>query len=248
MVKTREASETTEIRAAAGAGLRHPLSALEKVYQKLYPQHHLQCTFAGAGELCHWIQEGSGHDVIILPEAGGHLDNLESSGFLDAVSRRQLLRDHLVLLLNRELPGGGRVGLEWLTAPEVKTVAIGKPGMAPLGDYTVESLQNLGLWEKIAGKIMYDEINGHVPAYVEENRAQAGIAFGSCAAAYPDVPVAADLPQSSYHKVYFDIALLNRGKNTVGGEHFWRFLQSGEAREVFAACGLTWCAVTAGSL
>lgn len=235
-----EGEKTEEIRVAAGAGLRYPMLELQIVYQKLYPQFQINYTFAGAGELRRQIQQGSGHDLIILPEAGGYLENLEKTGFLRVISRRRLLQDHLVLLLNRELQNRnrGELELEWLTAPEVQTVVIGKPGMAPLGDYTIESLQRLGLWDKIVSKIMYDEINGHVPVYVEENQAQAGIAFGSCAAAHPKVLVVADLPQFSYREVYFDIVLLNHGANPVGGEHLWYFLQSREAKEVFAACGL----------
>lgn len=235
-----EKKNAVEIKVAAGAGLRLPMLELQKVYEKLHPQYLINYTFAGAGELRRQIQERSNHDLIILPEAGGHLDTLAENDFLVSNSRRRLFQDHLILILNPDLNDGSRTGLEWLIAPEVQTVAIGKPGMAPLGDYTVESLQRLGLWDKIVGKIMYDEINGHVPAYVEENQAQAGIAFGSCAAAHPKVPVVADLPQSSYQEVYFDIALLGQGANPVGGEHLWRFLQSGEAKEVFTACGLTW--------
>lgn len=85
-----------------------------------------------------------------------------------------------------------------------------------------------------------DRKTRHGPIYVEENQAQAGIAFGSCAAAHPKVLVVADLPQSSYWEVYFDIALLDHGTNPAGGEHLWRFLQSGEAKKVFMDCGLTW--------
>lgn len=235
-----EMKKTEEIKVASGAGLRHTMLELQKVYEKLHPQHLINYTFAGAGELRRQIQQGAVHDLIILPEAGGHLDTLTETGFLRSNSRLRIFQDRLVLLINSELKNESRAGLEWLTAPEIQTVAVGKPGMAPLGDYTVESLQRLGLWNKIAGKIMYDEINGHVPAYVEENQAQAGIAFGSCAAAHPKVPVVADFPQSSYHEVYFDIALLNQGANPVGGEHLWLFLQSGDAKEVFTACGLTW--------
>ena len=78
-------------------------------------------------------------------------------------------------------------GLQSVTFPEVKKLAIANPRHAPYGRAAEESLRYYGLWEKVEEKLIYGENISQTAQFVHTGAADAGIVALSLATLTKDV-------------------------------------------------------------
>ena len=136
------------------------------------------------------------------------------------------------------IPEGGKTGiqsLQDLVKPEIKFIAIAKPELAPYGQASVETLQRLGLWDRIQPKIVYAEnING-AKQYGLSHNADAVFTAYSLVLHEPGrvIPVDGDLHQP----IDQALGILASSAHQDAGRKFADFLLHGGGRQILRDSG-----------
>ena len=116
---------------------------------------HPVFSFGATANLAVQIENGAPFDVFAAADAV-HVDQLAKKRLLSAGSRAIYATGILALWI----PPGARAKverLEDLANPDVKTIAVAKPELAPYGAASVETLKSMGLWQRVEPKIVYSD-------------------------------------------------------------------------------------------
>lgn len=116
-------------------------------------------------------------------------------------------------------------------------IAIPDPKIAPYGKTCVEYLKAMGIYEEIKHKIIWTQNVGQVNQFVESNHVDLG--FSSLSS----IIIRKDIDSSQFHIVKelnqdHTMILLNPSKTNDCIDSFYNYLQSEEARNIFAIFGL----------
>ena len=132
--------------------------------------------FSASGTLAQQIEQGAPVDVFIAA-APKPMDGLAAKGLLLAGTRRDLLRNTIVLIASK---GDGAVkAFDDLAGAGVKLIALGDPGSVPAGDYGRQVLRSLKLWDALQSKLVLAKDVRQVLSYVETGNAEAGLVYST---------------------------------------------------------------------
>ena len=175
-------------------------------------------------------------ELPLLDRVAKAARRLEQAGLLVAGSRRTILANQLVLVVAAD--GGAPIAdLPDLAKPAVKRIAIGEPATVPVGTYTKEHLQKLGLWPQVSSKcVPLDNVRAVLGA-VEAGNADAGLVYRTDALISKKVWIPVEVPLAEGPKITYPAAVLRDAKEPEAAAKFVAFLAGPEAREVFAKYG-----------
>lgn len=198
-----------------------------------FPNAKVMCNFGASGSLARQIVNGAPADLFI--SAGPKpMDELAARGLLVADTRRDLLRNEIVLVMT----GSGGC-FESLTNPEVKHIAIGEPSSVPAGDYARQVLTTMKLWDELQPKLVFAQDARQALTYVASGNADAGIAYATDARTEPRVRIACAAPPGTHEPVVYPMAVLRSSRDPEKARALARFLGGPEARAVFERHGFT---------
>ena len=227
-------ASAAELTVFAAASLSDALKELAPAYTKTTGDT-LRFSFGASGTLARQIKEGAPADVILSADEL-RVDQLENAGLLAAGSRRTILTNLLVLVVSAE-DGAPVAALPDLVKPEVKRIAIGEPATVPVGTYTKEHLQKLGLWSQVIDKcVPLDNVRA-VLAAVEAGNADAGFVYRTDALASKKVRIAVLVAPADGPKITYPVAVVRDAKEPAAAAKFVAFLAGPEAQAVFAKYG-----------
>jgi molybdate transport system substrate-binding protein len=106
----------------------------------------------------------------------------------------------------------------------------------PAGVYARQWLERLGLWSKVAAKVVPTLTVRGALAAVRAGHVDAGIVFATDAQSAPDVTVAYTVPAADSPEIRYPVAVV-RGDREAESFRFVQFLASAEARRIFEAAG-----------
>jgi molybdate transport system substrate-binding protein len=229
-----ERSRTLTVSAAAS--LQDALGPVAQAYERQHPRVKVAFNFGGSGALARQIEEGAPVDVF-LSAAPQPMDRLASHGLILNGTRRDLLRNEIVLIA----PQGSTTPQTFddLAGPQVKVIALGDPASVPAGDYGKQVLAALGLWQRVRPKLVLAKDVRQVLSYVETGNAEAGIVYATDARQSGKVRVAAAAPESSHAPVVYPVAVLKAARDPAAARSFAAFLSGPAARAIFAGQGFT---------
>ncbi len=203
-------------------------------FERDHPGVKVNFNFGGSGTLARQIEHGAPADVF-LSAAAKQMDELAAKGLIENGTRRDLLRNQVVLIA---APGdSGLRSFAELAQPAVKLIALGDPGSVPAGDYGRQVLDSFGLWQAVQRKLVLAKDVRQVLTYVETGNADAGIVYATDARLSTKVRVAATAPESTHAPVVYPIAIVKGAHNPTAARVFLEFLESERAGEVFAGLG-----------
>jgi molybdate transport system substrate-binding protein len=160
----------------------------------------------GSTLLMHQALRGAPVDLFVSASPV-ELDRLESEGLLRAGSRRVVALNALVLIVPREEPAPATI--EALADPSYRKLAVGNPRTAPLGRYTAQALEALGLADRLAPRFVVGENARQVLDWVARAEVDAGIVYSSDARLRADrLTIGPELPLSSHEPVRYEGAVL----------------------------------------
>lgn len=147
-------TSAAEITVAAAANLTEAFEVLAKGFTERSGIRVVN-SFGSTASLAKQIENGGPFDVFAAADVA-HVDELDRQGLLEPGTRALYARGRLVLWM---APGGSAKieRLEDLARPEVRTVALAKPELAPYGQAALETLRALNLWPRIEPKAVYAE-------------------------------------------------------------------------------------------
>ena len=152
------AKTAPEVTVAAAANLTDVFQTIGKRFEAT-TQIHPVFSFASTAQLAQQIENSAPFDVFTGADAT-HVEELDRRHLLVAGSRAIYARGVVALWI----PTGGKTEIgriQDLAKPAIRFIAIAKPELAPYGAASIETLKQLGLWDRIQSKVVYAEnING----------------------------------------------------------------------------------------
>jgi molybdate transport system substrate-binding protein len=204
----------------------------------------LRITYDNGVMLVRRIREkGERPDILVAP---GELEiqQLLREGFIDPKSVVTFGTFKLILVV----PARNRAGIQSLNdllKPSVRRIAIADPKLNSVGYYAQQALMNLGLWEKLKGKIVTHWHAQETVNYICMGRVDAGIYYATCPfdsapekVMSPNYRIVAELPEGSYPPVKVQAGMLKTSKNKATAQRFLKFLVEPKTQKLLAELGI----------
>jgi molybdate transport system substrate-binding protein len=227
-------ASSDEITVSAAISLKDALDEISHLYTSEHPSAKVHFNLGGSGTLQRQIEQGAPVDIFISASLK-EMDSLQSQGLLVPDTRRDLVKNSVVLIV----PAGSTSisSFQDLLKAAVKTVAVGEPQTVPAGKYAQEVLTHFGIYDQLKPKLVLGKDVRQVLTYVETGNTDAGIVYATDAKISKKVTVAATAPEDSHSPVVYPAAVIKNSKNLVGAKAFLEFLASEKARAVFQKYG-----------
>ena len=227
-------SRAADLTVFAAASLSDALKEIAQTYEPATGDK-LHYNLAASSTLARQIKEGAPADIFFSADEA-KMDDLAGAGLIVTDTRRSLLSNTLVIVVNAE--GGAAITTPSdLTKASIGRVALAEPETVPAGIYAREYLQKAGLWEKIRAKVVpMENVRGCLAA-VEAGNADAGIVYKTDALISKNVKIAYEVPMGEGPNISYPLAVLRESRNEKGARKFAVYLASAEARAVFIKYG-----------
>lgn len=177
---------------SVAASLRDVVDDVAADFERAEPGVAVAVNAGPSGLLAQQIEQGAPVDVFV---SASHVetDRLRAKGLL-AGEPRVLARNRLVLVVPAGSPWVGKAPRDVLTAPALARVATGDPESVPFGRYAKEALGNAGLWEGLAGRMVYAADVRQALTYAEQGSVDAAIVYATDALLAKDVTELGEVP------------------------------------------------------
>lgn len=222
---------------SAAASLSDVMKDLATRYAQDNPAVKLTFNFGSSGALEQAIENGGKADLF-FSAAQKQMDMLKVAGELAEGTRRDLLRNEVVLIA----PKDSALKLEGfadLARADVKRVALGEPKGVPVGQYSEEILTTLNLLDAVTAKAVYGSDVRQVLSWVEAGEVDCGIVYATDAAVSDKVQVVAVAPEGSHKPVVYPAAVIKSSKQADAAKKFLDFMTSEPAKKIFERHGFT---------
>nr|WP_232834217.1 MULTISPECIES: molybdate ABC transporter substrate-binding protein [unclassified Sphingomonas] len=194
-------------------------------------------SFAASSALARQIEAGGSADLFVSADQEW-MDTLAAKGLIVPASRATFLGNRLVIVAAKgtttRIPRGGAALARVLTAGPLAMA----DAPVPAGRYGEAALRRLGVWDKVAARVVRGDSVRAALALVEHGAAPLGIVYATDAMASPAVRIAGVLPASSYPPITYPLARL-KASGHAEAEGFRRFLIGSEGRAIFRHYGFT---------
>ena len=199
--------------------------------------HTLTFVVGSTGKLYAQIAHGAPFDAFLSADRASP-ERLEKEGLAVAGSRFTYATGRLTLW-SREPGRVGADGAATLRRGEFRLLAIANPELAPYGEAARQTLENLGLWRSLQGKVVMGETVGQAHAMVASGNAELGfVALSYVLSPRNETPGSRwDVPAELYEPIRQDAVLLKRAAGNPAARGFLAFLRSAEARTVIEGYG-----------
>jgi molybdate transport system substrate-binding protein len=228
-----EQKQRISLTISAAASLTEPMQEIAENYSKTHPNMEILLNLASSGALQQQIEQGAPVDIFISA-ASRQMNELERKGLLLEGSRKDLLKNSMVLVVpNQSLVNE----FADLKDEKVQKIAIGEPASVPAGKYAEEVFAYLGLTDKLAPKLVLAKNVREVLAYVEIGNVDAGMVYQTDAKISRKVRIAATVPDNSHSPIRYPVAVIADSKIPEAAKEFIKYLASPEAMAIFIKYG-----------
>jgi len=218
---------------SAAASVTDGVKETEAAYKQSHANVEFINNFGSSGTLSAQIDQGAPADVF-LSAASKPMDDLESKGLIAAGTRRNLLRNSLVLIA----PLGSPLrDFQELTDNSIHVIALGDPGNVPAGQYGRQTLVALHLLDKLNTKIVLAKDVRQVLTYVETGNADAGLVYATDALTSTKVRVVVEAPETSNEPIIYPVAVVKGSHSEEAARKFIEYLASPSAQAIFKKHG-----------
>jgi molybdate transport system substrate-binding protein len=223
-------AEPRGLRVFAAASLTDVLTEAAAVYTQKTGEE-LSFNFAASSTLARQIDAGAPADVFLSADEA-RMDWLAERGRIDAATRVSLFSNALVIVVPSDSPA--RIASE-RDLQQFDRIALAEPATVPAGVYARTHLERLGLWERIAPKVIPAE-NVRAAMYaVESGNAGAAIVYATDAKVSRRVRVAHEIANST--AISYPAAVVSGSVNAERARRFLEWLASNDARGIFEKHG-----------
>jgi molybdate transport system substrate-binding protein len=210
-------SAQTELTISAAASLKDAIVDAETTYRQSGAIIAFANNFGSSGTLAAQIDQGAPADIFISA-AAKPMDELEAKGLIVAGTRRNLLRNTLVLIAPLDSKLRDFQGLT---------------DSVPAGQYGKQTLLSFHLWDQLNAKLVLGKDVRQVLTYVETGNADAGLVYATDAQASGKVRVVTTAPESSHDPIVYPVAVVKGSRNEQVSRRFVEFLGSPMAQAIF---------------
>lgn len=223
-----------EVRVSAAASLADALQEIAPAYEQASGDK-LVFHYGASSTLARQIQEGAPADVFFSADEP-KMDSLEQSGLLLEGTRRSLLGNSLVVVVPAK-DGAVIAQADALLLPGIRRLAVAEPATVPAGIYARAYLIKLGLWEKLAPKLVPTENVRAALAAVVSGNADAAWVYKTDAGISKEVKITLEVPPAQGPRISYPVAVVKPSKQPEAARKFVTWLSGPEATVVFRKFG-----------
>jgi molybdate transport system substrate-binding protein len=223
-----------DVRVAVAASFIPPMEGVAAAFEAA-TDHSVTIVSGSTGGLYAQIVNGAPFDVFVSADAE-RPRLLEASGNGVAGTRATVALGRLVLLsydpaLVRER------GLEALTDPAVRHIAIANPAVAPYGVAAQQTLEALGLWSSLATRLVRGDSVAQTYAMVATGNAQVGFVAMAQVLAGDGTGAFVSVPESYYRPIRQDVIVLARAGENRAALDLRAYLLGTSGQDIIRAHG-----------
>lgn len=169
-------------------------------------------TYAASSTLARQIEAGAPADLFASADLAW-MDYLEKRGKIASATRVNLLGNELVLIVpkGRRFPVEMKAGFDFAGAFKGK-LCTGEPGVVPVGIYAKQSLEALGWWAPLQGRIVGTDDVRTALAFVERGECPVGIVYATDAAISDKVEILDRFPAHTHKPIVYPFALVKNAR------------------------------------
>jgi molybdate transport system substrate-binding protein len=229
------AADKTELTISAAASMKDAMLDIQKIYEKEKPGVKLTFNFGASGSLQKQIENGAPVDLFISA-AEKQMNDLDAKKLLLDGTKSTLVENDVVLIVPKDSKLRGDFKL--LTSDMVKKIALGETKSVPVGQYSIEILEKLGIKDAALPKAVYAKDVREVLTWVETGNVDAGIVYKTDALISKGKSVIiASAPKDSHKPVIYPVAVIKDSKSVLAAKDFLAFLKSKKSGAVFTKFG-----------
>ena len=223
------------IRVFAAVSLTNALTDIGQAWQrKGHPA--LLLSFDGSDDLAEQIGRGAAADLFISANQLW-MDYLDARGKIIPNTRVNILGNELVMIARSG--SGIRVHIKqrFDIANAFKgKLCVGKPGYAPIGTYTKQSLEALSWWELLIDRIAEKDDAREVLRSVENGECAMGVVYAGDGTIGRKIDVIGFFPEDTHEPIVYSIALVDGARPEANS--FVEYLRSSvDAAAIFSRYG-----------
>ncbi len=220
------------VKVAAAANLRFVFDEIKSTYIQANPKSSVSAIFGSSGALLQQILNGAEFDVFMAADNSFPVklkDQGAASGEMKVYARGKLVLWSNTLDVSK--------GLDFLTDPSVKRIAVAKPELAPYGDRAIVCLKQAGLFEKVKDKIIYADNISQTAQFAQTGNAE--VAFLALSLTLtPDMKGSVYLIDPKMYKPVEQAMILVKGwKVNPEAAKFMKFVLSPQSKLIFEKYG-----------
>ena len=222
----------------AAASLKNALDDVNAQWQKETGKK-AAISYGASSALAKQIEQAAPAQMFISADLDW-MDYVAQKNLVKPDTRSNLLGNRIVLIAPKDKAQAIDIKPGFDLA---KVVGDGRLAMAnvdsvPAGKYGKASLEKLGVWDSVSGKLAQAENVRAAPLLVSRGEAPAGIVYQTDAAADPNVKIIGTFPEDTHPPIVYPIAL-TASSNNPDAAAFLAYVKSAKARPLFEAQGFT---------
>jgi molybdate transport system substrate-binding protein len=219
-----------QITVAAAANLSETAQSLGTQFETQTGIHPV-FSFASTAQLRNQIENAAPFDVFLSADAQ-HVDQLEQKNLLAPGTPAP----YAIGVLALWFPSAGQAHrIEDLASPEIRTIAVAKPELAPYGQAAVEALHRAGIWEQVNSKIVYAENISMAKQYGVSKNADA--VFTAYSLVLKDGGLVIQVSESLHQPITQKLGILVSSTHKTEARKFTDFVLRGKGREILSNYG-----------
>ena len=198
----------------------------------------IRATFGSSGNFTTQIENGAPFDAFLSADTK-YPEKLISDGFADRGSLYGYAKGRLVMWVPNESKLDLKQGLSLLSDVEVHKVAIANPKHAPYGRAAEEALKSAGIYDRVAGKLIFGENISQTAQFVQSGNADVGLIALSLAVS----PAMAskgryiEVPGTMYTPIQQSAVTVKNSIHKAEATKFLAFMRSEAARKILKQYG-----------
>lgn len=220
-----------QIYVATAASLGEAVTQLAGDFERT-AGYRVRLDVGSSGLLRTKIAAGAEMDVFVSA-AARDMDLLAASGHVASRTRRDLLRNTLVCVVQASAADEVHSPADLLTG-SVRRIATGDPAHVPAGIYARQALRRLGLWDRLASKIVPCADALAVVVQARSGAVDAAVVYASDVRLLPGMKVAFAFPPETHDSIVYPAAVLTASRRPDAARAFLEYLQTAHAAKVFA--------------
>lgn len=232
---TSDRAEAVELNISAAASLTDALNDFKKTYEEQHDDVTLTFMYGGSGKLAISIENGAPADLF-LSASKKDMDTLEGKDLIDESTRADFTKNVLVLITNEDTEDP-ITSFEEIDPADIDHLVIGEPESVPVGRYTKEVFEHLGLWEPMKDKLVQASDVRQVLTQVEMGNADYGIVYSSDAFISDKVKVVAEADPDWHSPIVYPGAVLADSEHPEEAQQFFDALLGREGQDVLKKYG-----------
>lgn len=225
-------AQAQNVKVAAAANLRFVFDEIKTAYSQANPKSNVSAIFGSSGALLQQILNGAEFDVFMAADNSFPVklkDQGAASGEMKIYALGKMVLWSNMLDVSK--------GIDVLTDPSVKKIAVAKPELAPYGDRAIAILKQAGLYEKVKDKIIYADNISQTAQFAQTGNAEVAFLAMSLTLT-PDMKGSVYLIDPKMYKPVEQAMILVRGwKVNPEGAKFMKFVLSPQCKPIFEKFG-----------